>query len=238
MSNKKMDKLIFIILFFLVNRIVYGQFIPEPHMGSKAVFVGNRIYYIGGIDYDVSDTTSDVFYFDNGAELSSTGLLQFVDLKNQATFPYVGFHVAGEGGVNQDLIFISGGYQLTANSPNVVYQLDTKTNTVTTPIIQGTNPPRREDMDSVSYQGKIYMFGGRVFANGVDTHFGRFDILDTINLSWEVGTLVNAPLPRIYYTATLVNGVIYYIGGIAGEAGKTGKRGFVDMSEVCNKAFN
>ena len=209
-----MDKLIFIILFFFMNGIVYGQFIPGSHVGQRAVLVGSKLYFIGGDDNDESDTTSDVFYFDNGAELSSTGLLQFVDLKNQATFPYVGFHVAGEGGVNQDLIFISGGYQLTANSPNVVYQLDTKTNTVTTPTIQGTNPPRRKDMDSVSYQGKIYIFGGRIVVNSTNTFFNNFDILDTINLNWEVGTLVGAPQPIFGYTSTLVNGIIYYIGGI------------------------
>jgi hypothetical protein len=45
------------------------------------------------------------------------------------------------------------------------------------------------------------------------TMYNGFDILDTINLSWGVGSLEGAPVPRFGYTATLVNGVIYYIGG-------------------------
>jgi hypothetical protein len=53
-------------------------------------------------------------------------------------------------------------------------------------------------------------------------------------MRWEVGSLLNAPLPRVGYTATLVNGVIYYIGGLQlTESGKD----YVSMSDVCNKFF-
>jgi hypothetical protein len=38
-------------------------------------------------------------------------------------------------------------------------------------------------------------------------------ILDTINLSWSEGSLINAPIPRIHYGATLLpNNKIFYIG--------------------------
>ena len=57
-------------------------------------------------------------------------------------------------------------------------------------------------MNSVSYKGKIYVFSG---VNNDRTIYNGFDVLDTINLSWEVGTLVGAPVPRYGYTATLVN---------------------------------
>ncbi|PKY62671.1 galactose oxidase, partial [Rhizophagus irregularis] len=39
-------------------------------------------------------------------------------------------------------------------------------------------------------------------------------IFNTINLNWEVGNIVGAPPPRYKHTATLVNEIIYYIGGI------------------------
>jgi hypothetical protein len=71
------------------------------------------------------------------------------------------------------------------------------------------------DMNTVSYEGKIYIFSGRVnFDSTGNTFFNNFDILNTITMTWEVGSIVNAPTARFFYTATLVNGVIHYIGGI------------------------
>ncbi|RIA79775.1 hypothetical protein C1645_810689 [Glomus cerebriforme] len=199
--------LIFIVfsqLFLLAN----GQFTPGPRLGHKAVLVGKRIYFIGGRNYNKGvDPTSDFFYFDFG-----TGSGSIVDLRSQGVnLPYTIWHTANIGGVNQDLIYIIGGVQL--DETNLVYQFDTKSNTLSVPIIQGITPPRRRDMDSVSYQGKIYMFSGRTFDVN-NEFFNNFDILDTVNLNWGVGSLVNAPPPRFGYTATLVNGVIYYIGGL------------------------
>ena len=80
-------------------------------------------------------------------------------------------------------------------------------------------------MNSVSYKGKIYVFSG----TAAGTIYNGFDILDTINLSWGVGTLEGAPVPRYGYTATLVNGVIYYIGGFQQV---TGGRDYDPLSNV------
>ena len=84
-------------------------------------------------------------------------------------------------------------------------------------------------MNAVSYKGKIYIHGGindsaRMIYNGLD-------ILDTINLSWGVGSLEGAPAPRYGYTATLVGDIIYYIGG-AEPNGATGQI-FSPMENVC-----
>ena len=83
-------------------------------------------------------------------------------------------------------------------------------------------------MRSVSYAGKIYIFSGIIFNSTSNTNifFNNFDILDTVNMTWNVGSLVNAPPPRFFYTATLVNGVIYYIGGQQGQI-------YVPMDNVC-----
>jgi hypothetical protein len=48
-------------------------------------------------------------------------------------------------------------------------------------------------------------------------------------LSWGVGTLEGAPVPRYDHTATLVNGIIYYIGGLQ-QVGKG--RDFDPLSNV------
>ena len=90
----------------------------------------------------------------------------------------------------------------------------------------------RQHMNPASYQGKIYIFGGDTFDSTTNrsTIFNSLDILDTVSLTWNVGSLVNAPLPRFFYTATLVDGLIYYIGGIQ-QVG-TG-RDYVPMNSVC-----
>ncbi len=209
-------------LLLLMNN-VNGQLSPRPRIGHDAVLVEKRLYFMGGnYPSKKAEATSDFFYYDFGMGLSNT---RFVDLRNRINLPFIEFHTANIGGANQDSIFIIGG-----RGKNLVYQFDTKTNTISIPIIQGPTPPRREDMDSVSYGGKIYIFSGRMY-NGENIFFNNFDILDTINLNWEVGSLINAPPPRFMYTATLVNGVIYYIGdkqkyGLDPEL-------YVPLSDVC-----
>jgi N-acetylneuraminic acid mutarotase len=235
MMNK--NYLIFIILsqlILLMNKVinVNGQFIPGPRVGHKAVLVGKKLYFIGGFNFNKAvEPLSDLFYYDFEAGLSDTKL---VDLRSQQgiELPYVIWHTANIGGADQDSIFIIGGLGVGELTNTLVYRLDTKTNTTSIPIIQGKTPPRREDIDSVSYGGKIYIFGGHMEDNNVNIYFNNFDILDTVNLVWSVGSLVNAPLPRYLYTATLVNGVIYYIGGIRKGLGEIPNL-YVLMSNVC-----
>jgi hypothetical protein len=203
--------LIFIILIqliLLVNRVinVNGQFIPGPRVGQKAVLIGKKLYVIGGHNYYKEiDPLSDFFYYDFGLGLNNTEL---VDLRSQGiNLPYETLHTANIGGANQDLIFIVGGV---LEKQNTVHQFDTKTNTLTTPIIQGKMPPIRGIMNSVSYEGKIYMFGGYEPNNVI---YNGFDILDTINLSWGIGNLEGASPASFAHTATLISEIIYYIGG-------------------------
>jgi hypothetical protein len=206
--NVIMYKNLILNLLFL-SKVIYGQnFIPEPRVGQAAVPIRDRIYYIGG--GSLSNGSSNFFYLESNKA--------WVDLTTQGVnLPPKVFHTADVGGTNQDLIFIVGG-QL--EEQNLVYQFDTKTNTITTPLIQGKIPPTgRAFMNSVSYKGKIYIFSGLMVIDSHDTFYNGFDILDTINLSWGTGNLEGAPIPRYGYTATLVNGVIYYIGGLAESLG-------------------
>ncbi|RIA95403.1 hypothetical protein C1645_734025 [Glomus cerebriforme] len=99
------------------------------------------------------------------------------------------------------------------NDINLVYQFDTKTNVLSIPTIQGFAPISRAFMSSVNYGGKIYMFGG-IDTNDNTIVSNDLNILDTINLNWGVGSLINAPPPVSKHTATLINGVIYFIGGM------------------------
>ncbi|CAG8611028.1 3660_t:CDS:2 [Rhizophagus irregularis] len=193
---------------------INGQFIPGTRTGHDAVLIGKKLYFIGGHNYNKeTELISDFFYYDLEAGLSDAKL---VDLRSQKgiNLPYMIWHTANIGGANQDSIFMIGGVGTVELSNNLVYRFDTRTNTTSIPIIQGNIPPRRRNTDSVSYGGKIYIFGGLMKdVNNNIIYYNNFDILDTVNLVWNVGNPVNAPLPRYYYTATLVNGVIYYIGG-------------------------
>ncbi|EXX60712.1 uncharacterized protein OCT59_010274 [Rhizophagus irregularis] len=210
--------MILIILNQLFNIIiVYGQkFIPEPKIGAEAVLIEDKIYYIGGANpskpLSKQNPESDIFYLDLNTD-NDENFLTWADLKVKSPFTYG--HTADVGGINQDSIFIIGGIHYDETNTNYLHRFDTKTYELSVPVIQGKALPTRVGRSSVSYKGKIYLFGGRV-----DTPVGsaliyvnQFDIFDTVNLIWQVGSIVDSPGTLSGYTATLVNGIIYYIGG-------------------------
>ncbi|CAB5391161.1 unnamed protein product [Rhizophagus irregularis] len=214
--NHHYHHLILIITLCILN--VYGQFVPESRVGHSAVYVESerRIYYIGGFKPIPTepDPMSDFFYLDvNIPNLSNLNYLTFSDLKTQVNLPLSIFHISELGGVNKDLIFILEGVHLNDPETNYIYSFNTITNELSVPIVQGKVPPTRKGISSVIYEGKIYLFGGH---NGADVdalYYNNFDVFDTINLNWQVGSLINSPVTRTLYSATLVNGIIYYIGG-------------------------
>ncbi|PKY59941.1 galactose oxidase [Rhizophagus irregularis] len=201
--------LILLIQLFLWVTIINGRFIPGPRSGHTATLIGDKIYFIGGTDFSLTEE-SDIFYY-NG--------IAWVDLNNQvsgqdADMPLqLGNTASNIGGLKQDLIFFIGGTRF-----SIIYQLDTKTNKITSPIITGSFPNRDNliFMSTVFYGGIIYLFGGGEIdtKTGITTLYNNHYIFDTINLNWKEGGLINAPPPRYKHTATLANGIIYYIGGI------------------------
>ncbi|CAB5180123.1 unnamed protein product [Rhizophagus irregularis] len=198
-----------LIQLFLWVTIINGQFIPGPRLGHTAILIGDKIYFIGGSDFSLTEE-SGIFYY-NG--------IAWVDLNNQVSGQDADMllrfgHTANIGGPKQDLIFFIGGEQFLK-----VYQLDTKTNKITLPVILGAIPNGDNliSMSSVFYEGIIYyLFSGGEIDNktGIINLYNNHYIFDTINLNWKVGGLINAPPPRYKHTATLANGIIYYIGGV------------------------
>jgi N-acetylneuraminic acid mutarotase len=223
--------LIFIILYQLFSIMVYGQkFIPEPRIGTPAVLIENKIYYIGGDNPSKSKSEEDpesvIFYHDVNPD-DKVNFLTWVDLK--VKLPYTNGHAADVGGINQDSIFIIGGTHLDETNPNYLYKFDTKTLELSVPLIQGKAPPTFLARRSVSYKGKIYLFGGRTYTPVGNSliYANQFDILDTINLNWQLGSMVNSPGALSGYSATLVNEIIYYIGG------RSQQYVFSQMTDVC-----
>ncbi len=75
-------------------------------------------------------------------------------------------------------------------------------------ILYGGLPHNNETI-YLDYNGKMYLFG----ENDDTKRFNDMLILDTMNLNWRKGSLVNAPTPRRYYGATLLpNQLIIYLG--------------------------
>ncbi|RGB27316.1 hypothetical protein C1646_674080 [Rhizophagus diaphanus] len=229
MSTPKNSAMIYkILLIFVLNQLFllgFGQnYVPEPRVGQAAVIIEDKIYYIGGYKFNQSQPTSDVFYLDV-KELKFT----WTDLVSLgANLTLTSWHTASSNGISLDSIFILGGVHLDEANLNYVYKFDIKTNVISVPIIQGKTPQPRQGMNSaVSIEGKIYIFGGHVGSGDNIIFVNSLDILDTINLSWSVGSLVNSPVGRIYYTATFLNdGTIYYIGG------KVDRNNFSPMTEI------
>lgn len=206
------------IIFTILNQLillslkdVHGQeFVPEPRIGQTATLVENKIYFIGGLNSTL-ETTNDIFYYDFESGLNSTG---WADVQSQGmNLPTIRWHAANTGVLtyNRNSIFIIGGV---GGVLDFVYKFDTKRNTLKVPTIRGEIPPRRMGMSTVGYKENVYIFSGGMENNGSTIFFNNFDILSTASLIWKVGNLVNAPPPRFFYTATLVNNVIYYIGGL------------------------
>ncbi|CAI2187383.1 5061_t:CDS:2, partial [Funneliformis geosporum] len=74
---------------------------------------------------------------------------------------------------------------------------------------------KRSLIGIVDYNGNMYLFGGTSSELGT---LNDMMILDTINLTWKSGSMINAPTPRFYYGANLLpNQNIIYFGGHNGK---------------------
>jgi N-acetylneuraminic acid mutarotase len=105
------------------------------------------------------------------------------------------------------------------NFISMLHSYNLKTNEWNIPKTNGIEPERRREINGVvNYEtGKFYIFGG---SNGTTKNpntirFNDMNIFDAVSLTWSKGSdTINAPLPRLDYTATLLsNGIIVFIGG-------------------------
>ncbi|RIB01372.1 hypothetical protein C2G38_2256219 [Gigaspora rosea] len=145
--------------------------------------------------------------------------IPWADLSNIVGTPIQSGATVSAGGPNKDIIFLVGGsFENSSYDIPLVYTFDTVKNVWNTPIIKGTQPTRRNYIYSIiDVTGKMYLFGGSydvVTGNSSWSLENRMDILDTIELTWSIGSQPQAPTPRDGYSATLLpNGIIAYIGG-------------------------
>ena len=135
------------------------------------------------------------------------------DLSSNNVIPPHQYATANKGANNNTLI-LYGSKSLNAETMALVYTFDTQSNSWSIPEISGIPPAGRTGVTLVvDYNGLIYLFGGLTSndANGIYTN--DMLILDSINFSWKQASSINAPSPRVQYSAVfLPNKNIIYMG--------------------------
>ncbi|GBB96542.1 hypothetical protein RclHR1_02780005 [Rhizophagus clarus] len=120
-------------------------------------------------------------------------------------------------------LYILAGLNISRNATKEFFYLDASvqfdtqklswqdlTNINMVPLHVGATSAKEDVTGVMGYNGKFYLWGGIVDKVIVDDML----ILDTINLSWEKGSSLNAPTSRYSFGATLLpNNKIIYIGG-------------------------
>ena len=91
---------------------------------------------------------------------------------------------------------------------SLVYTFNPKSGQWSIPIIGGIEPKRRREIQAVTDDfGRIYVFGGAaddLVGSGTAQYFNDMIILDTNDLTWSYGPVINAPLRRYCYTASML----------------------------------
>ncbi|RIA79619.1 hypothetical protein C1645_840277 [Glomus cerebriforme] len=188
-------------------------FKPNLLYKHTATLIDNKLYILGGSDgkYIIE---KNFFYLDVSVPFSTQNLL-WKDLSIIDILPPHEYATSIIGGTNNDTLFLYGGITYDQTMA-LVYTFDSKSDSWSIPKITGVNTIRKTTLTGINHDGKMYLWSGCdnkvldscVFVNDML-------ILDTINLSWGKGSLVNAPTQRRNYGATLLsNNNIIYMGGI------------------------
>ncbi|RIA96740.1 hypothetical protein C1645_814924 [Glomus cerebriforme] len=216
------NSLVYLILFNLIQfwSVEIDCFQPSQRYLHTATFIDNKLYILGGrdkLDTSIETIGKDFFYrdFSTSSVNFNSQELSWLDLSNVNIVPPHKAAAAVKGGVNNDILFLYGGNS-TDNDMALVYTFDTKSNSWSIPNI--TNMSGEEEFSRKAFltgiidNGSMYLWGGveEISKYSVNDML----ILDTINLSWRKGSLVNTPSPRRNYGATLLpNHQIIYMGG-------------------------
>ncbi|RGB38567.1 hypothetical protein C1646_665279 [Rhizophagus diaphanus] len=187
-------------------------FKPSTYFSHSATLINNKLYILNGVDPKIN-LVKEFFYLDVSVPFN-TQELSWQNLSNINMVPMHHSAASVKGGPNNDTLFLYGGVSTdqTLQTLSLVYTFDSQNIVWSIPKISEVNTIRKWGLTGViDDNGKVYLWGGRMI---VEVFLNDMLILDTINLSWNKGSIVNAPTPRVYYGATLLpNNRIIYIGG-------------------------
>ncbi|CAG8589380.1 5989_t:CDS:2 [Gigaspora margarita] len=190
-----------------------SAFVPTSRYYQGSVIIGNKIYFLGGID-KTGTGTNNIFYLDVSSPFYSVNP-KWTDLTSVAPIPVnSAFAPPCVGGSNKDTIFLFEHHRTNNDNSTslVTFAFDSTTQKWSAPTTSGAIPQTRQDMRAVvDNNGNIYINGGFEPSITQKSYNSTF-ILNSLSLSWTNGP--NAPIIRSAYTATLLSsGLILYIGG-------------------------
>jgi N-acetylneuraminic acid mutarotase len=187
-------------------------FKPIVSSRNTATLVDNKLYILGGYNSNEKPVGKEFFYLDVSVPFNTQNLL-WHDLTSINNITSIVAATSVKGGINNKTLILYGGRNLTyIENFSLVYIFDTQSNSWNVPKIGGESYISRKRSLSaiIDYNCNMYLFGGWLINN---EYVNDMLILDTINLSWRIGSTLNAPIPIINYGATLLpNQNIIYIG--------------------------
>jgi hypothetical protein len=203
-----------LILFLLIIEI--KSFVPLKRGAHTATLINKNLYILGG--YSLSGTEDSVvgqqFFYVNFSESFVTTDVKWVDLTSINLAPPIRRASAVRGGENDDKLIVFGGEPVTRELV-MVYMFDTVNSSWNTPKLAGSYQPlSKSSLFPVINNKKMYLFGGFVLQDkSVENNYvDDMVILNTIDFTFTKGSSINAPTPRGYYGAVLLNQTILYIG--------------------------
>jgi hypothetical protein len=96
----------------------------------------------------------------------------------------------------------------------MVYMFDTVGLSWSTPKLMGNYPLKKSSLFPIMNNRKMYLFGGYVLDDNKvpNNYVDGMAILNTADFSFTKGSSIDAPTPRGYYGAVLLDQKILYIG--------------------------
>ncbi|PKY59651.1 hypothetical protein RhiirA4_482575 [Rhizophagus irregularis] len=183
-------------------------FKPSVYSRHTATLIDNKLYILGGYDLN-NNRIKEFFYLDISVQFN-TQELSWQDLSNINMVPPHSSATSVKGGPNNDTLILYGGISSDQTMASV-YTFNSQSIIWSIPKIAGVNTfIKWGSTGIINNDGRMYLWSG-----STDTGYviNEMFILDTINLSWSKGSIINAPTPRFGYSATLLpNNKIIYMG--------------------------
>jgi N-acetylneuraminic acid mutarotase len=203
------------IIYLLLLVEINCQMNPTLRRGHTATLIDGKLYILGGLSILEGPTVMDFFYLDFSVKFDTQNLL-WQDLSSINTVPPHYGAASVEGGANNNTLFLYGGETLYSPThpseplTSLVYIFNPQDKLWTIPIITRDSIRKSGLKGIINNNGKMYLWGGEEVRS--DREVNDMLILDTINLSWGIGSLVGAPTPRGYHGAVLLPSrkIIYF----------------------------
>ncbi|RGB30093.1 hypothetical protein C1646_671952 [Rhizophagus diaphanus] len=183
-------------------------FKPSVYFRYTATLIDNKLYILGG--YNLNENQIKEFFYLDVSVPFNTQELSWQDLSNINMIPPHSSATSVKGGPNNGTLFLFRGFTVDQTMA-LVYSFDSHSIVWSIPKVIGINPIRKWEVTGIiNNDGRMYLWSGVTNTDYVNEML----ILDTINLNWSKGNIINTLTPRSNYGAILLlNNKIIYIGG-------------------------